>query len=406
MKAESTIARIKPHTTRTQQAYVGGWEVCAKMKVLTMKGKGAEILPEVRREFKRAQYYQFNKLAAEFAHHLMYFYFNLKGESRRGQKYHKLFVKYAELVHFENLASGVYSDISYRLNKTRNPSSELIQELEEACSYLQTLLVNESAQIWIYTYMLLNKLAYLKDDFNLVLRQSYEVIEYLETRGIERSSHFYKDMTPALIRQGEYDKAVYAIDKAIARINKGSLSWSAFLYYRLIIEFHRGDYQAAYDMHQTASKKKQINSAMLDTWRIVRGYLKFLLDQRAINGSSSFRVGRFLNSIEVFGSDKSGQNINIIILKILLRLNSNRDQIIDDREAVQKYAERYLEEGSRPRIFFQMLHQIVGGDFNREEVKRRVQKNVVALPIMKGYNAELEMVPYEKLWEMVLDQLD
>jgi len=214
------------------------------------------MIDEVRREFKRSVYYKFNKLAAEFSAYLMYYYFNLKGEQRRGDKYSRLSLHYSNLSHIENIAAGKFAAIVFKLNKSRRPSTELTTELENTCKVFKEYLQHDSAQIWIFTYMLLNKLAYIKQDTRLLISQCYEVINYLDERGIERTAHFWKDITPALILEGRYNEAEAAIGKAIIGINKGSLSWSVFVYYRTMIELHKGNYQAAYDIFQVAEKRR------------------------------------------------------------------------------------------------------------------------------------------------------
>ncbi len=405
MKPIPTITRIKPYSSRTQQAYSEGWKTCAEMNDLRIKGRGGEIIDEVRREFKRAVYYKFNKLAAEFSTYLMYYYYNLKGEKRRGNKYSRLSLHYSNLSHMENIAAGKFAAIVFKLNKSRNPDAELTNELTQICKEFRAYLKYDSAQIWIFSYMLFNKLAYIKKDTRLMISQCYEVINYLEERGIERTASFWKDITPALILEGRYDEAEDTIGKAISGINKGSLSWSVFVYYRTMIELHRGNYQRAYEIFQIAEKKRQINIAIKDTWNIVKAYMKFLVTAGKVDGIANFKVGKFFNNIEVFSSDKTGQNINIIILKIILRLDSDRGQIVDERETIQRYAEKYLEVGSRPRVFLQMLHQLAPADFNREKVEARVRKNVGELRRGLGWDPDMEMVPYEDLWELVLDGL-
>ncbi len=145
---------------------------------------------------------------------------------------------------------------------------------------------------------------------------------------------------------------------------------------------------------------------MSETWSVEKGYFKFLINCGKLEDTRKFKLGKFLNDIEVFTSDKYGQNTNVIILKIILRLNSDRDRIIEERQRVKLYAERYLESDSRSRLCFQMLNQIVLGNFRGTEVELRAAKYLDRMPEQDGYDGDLEIVPYEDLWGMVLENLD
>ncbi len=65
-----------------------------------------------------------------------------------------------------------------------------------------------------------------------------------------------------------------------------------------------------------------------------------------------------------------------------------------------------MERGGRLRLFFKMLHWLVPGNFQKQQVATRAKKYLDQLPKEKGYNPDLEIIPYEYLWEIILDQLD
>ena len=125
-----------------------------------------------------------------------------------------------------------------------------------------------------------------------------------------------------------------------------------------------------------------------------------------------FRLSRFLNEMEVFSKDKQGMNIAILIIEILLGIAQKKyDELIDRVEAMDKYRSRYLreEEVARANHFLRMLLQIPKNSFRREEAIAKAcddQRALEAIPIeMANQTFEIEIIPYEKLWEIALEIL-
>ena len=85
---------------------------------------------------------------------------------------------------------------------------------------------------------------------------------------------------------------------------------------------------------------------MMETWMIVKGYFKFLMQSDQLEDSTNFQISRFLNQVELFKEDKSGNNSNILILRVILNLHQNRDEIIDRQEATQRYASRHFKRAT------------------------------------------------------------
>ncbi|MEM1322604.1 MAG: hypothetical protein AAGG75_20230, partial [Bacteroidota bacterium] len=272
---------------------------------------------------------------------------------------------------------------------------------------LKPYLECESAPINMYIYTLLIHRAYLSHNYKDVIKCCKEIIGFLEVRGIERTSPFYSNLTPVLIIQKQFNEAQTVIQKALSQANKGSYSWSVYTYYRFVLELHRRDYKAAHALFQTAERKRHINKAMREQWLIVRGFVKFLMRVGRIEGSGHFKLGKFLNEVPVFTADKAGNNVNIIILQLLHNLGRNNDFLIDKKEAIIKYAERYLKSGSRARMLLRLLLKIPHYNFDKALILQKTEKLATQLKNsdLKVDNADIEIIPYDDLWELTLELL-
>nr|MBX2875750.1 hypothetical protein [Saprospiraceae bacterium] len=84
----------------------------------------------------------------------------------------------------------------------------------------------------------------------------------------------------------------------------------------------------------------------------------------------------------------------------------------DKMESLQAYTHRYLREDDtyRSNCFIKMLLCLPAASFHKKAVLRKADKywkKLQSKPIEQAnQSAELEIVPYEMLWEFVLEGLD
>jgi len=93
-------------------------------------------------------------------------------------------------------------------------------------------------------------------------------------------------------------------------------------------------------------------------------------------------------------------------------LTKRYDETIDRIEAVEKYTSRYLkkDDNFRSNCFIKMLLQVAVAGFHRAAVLRHSEKYVKMLksvPLDFANQAhDIELIPYEALWEMAVNSLD
>ena len=110
--------------------------------------------------------------------------------------------------------------------------------------------------------------------------------------------------------------------------------------------------------------------------------------------------------------DKSGQNIPVLIIQILIQIQQKKyDQLTDKIEAVEKYTTRYLRKDNnyRSNCFIKMLLQIPKQNFERARVEKHTKillEKLRSMPLERAKQAfEIEIIPYEDLWEMALESI-
>ena len=188
-------------------------------------------------------------------------------------------------------------------------------------------------------------------------------------------------------------------------------------YYLFIIYMRTSKYEEAREVlrEEMAPLLEKMKQPIYDeNFQIFNTYIQFL-EQRGILDASlkRFRIQRFLNDVPTYSKDKQGLNSSVLILQILFFLHQkNYSNIIDRVDALKQYSYRYLrkDETLRTNLFIKMLNSMVKADFNRIRTERYVeplweQLRSVSINISEQ-GIEVEILPFEQLWPMVLEMLE
>jgi len=127
----------------------------------------------------------------------------------------------------------------------------------------------------------------------------------------------------------------------------------------------------------------------------------------------NFRLNRFINDVPLYSKDKKGTNIAILVAQFIYLLAENKtDQIFERLEGLNQYCHRYLRNDHtyRSNCFIKMLLKIPTANFHPVRVRNHTQtywkKLQNASLTISEQSYEVEIIPYEDLWELVLEILD
>ena len=152
-----------------------------------------------------------------------------------------------------------------------------------------------------------------------------------------------------------------------------------------------------------------------ELWRIYEPYVYYLTMLGKIKSQikNKFKLAKFINEVPIFSKDKSGMNIAILVIKILIQLQEHKySRVLDEVEATEQYCYRHLrgEDTQRSYNFLKMLLQIPMGQFDRKMVEpkaARYLEKLRAIPLqLANQTHEIEIIPYEDLWDYALQSLE
>lgn len=392
-------ASIKPRN-KTQKLFDETSQLVDQAKRLARQGRGYEIATDIRRALRRIEPHDFNRLAADLSGFLQYHYFFFAHDRKRGELYHEKRKEYAHLAFVEEELIAEYARLVYKLRATSKPDKSLRKELEDAASKADSYKSYNNIPINIVAYSLLVLNADAQNNPNQCICYCREIIDFMMTRKVNRTLLFHYYLVPLMIEKGEYEEAEAQTQIGLNLTRAGSQDYARFRMYQIVNCFHAGKYQEGYRLFCEMSRVTE--KLIAEQYRILKGYIYFLMQTGHIDGKQNFRLGKMLNEIPIFDKDKAGYNLNVIILHYLYHLGRQNGRIIDSFEAVDRYRRRHLI--GRENIFIKMLQKISTYKFNPIAVENRVRDDVKELEKYRC-NVTVEIIPFKKLWEMIVKLL-
>ena len=201
-------------------------------------------------------------------------------------------------------------------------------------------------------------------------------------------------------------------------MQEGTFNWFKYRELYLQLSLHTNEYnKGSVVLMETIQNPKFefLPENVKEIWRIYEAFIHWLAAVGLVNlpaGASKFKLAKFINETSIFSKDKSGINIAIIVVKLLLMLQEKRySQILDEVEAVEQYCYRHLrgENEQRSNTFLKMLMTIPMSGFDPEVAAQRSERYLQKLrkiPLqLANQTHEIEVIPYETLWEIVITAL-
>ena len=200
------------------------------------------------------------------------------------------------------------------------------------------------------------------------------------------------------IQLRKYTKADQMIAEALTR-DANVINRQVLNFYLFISKLNQFDFPAAKKIYsENQSEVEGMPEKIIENWRIAWAYYAFM-------ASEPVKVGKLMNELPIYSKDKEGTNFAILVAQVANYLKEgNRGVVIDRMDSLSRYKRRYLKNDPRGSAFVTLLSCLVKGSFDLEKVEALSQP---ALQCLKSESAisEIEMVPYEVLWEKVLAML-
>jgi hypothetical protein len=334
--------------------------------------------------------------------------------------------KYEEAIndyYIECKSDLYYQAINNQFGKTQSVNkTKMLEEIE---NYVNELKLNEnkvrSQKFHTNFYGLQMVYHHIQNDYESVVTICDTMAAYLKTlpfKSIGPMKTTLKRKATHLIMLGRYDEASSTIYEVLPMEKEGSAYWVNCQYLFLLIYIYKKEYVPADIYMQGLLENKTyklVKSAFKPLIALLNVYLYLfklmnVLPNNIPNDKSE--VKKYMKEHINYTKDKSGMNIPVIIAQLFEAIILKNDaEVLDRIEALKKYSSRYItkKNGIRSNCFMNMLIEVVKHNYHLVAIERHCRKyytKLVANPKISAEEAaEIELIPYEDLWAILMDFL-
>ena len=418
-RAEFTDIRKAVH--RVSRDYV-------LVNILKERKKSIVFFSLAKRAYVKARKYELTDYALLLARSLHVHYCMISPSLVKKNKIEKEMDQLSITLAAELKAEKYYNIVSYiYITKRANFSkAELAQirafsiELHKIQRTVKSYLFNFNAYNITSSYYILSR------QYKKSVICSNEALLFFENKPFDTSPvkfSFRNNLILSAIGQKKYQLAEIHNSKNFEVIIEASFNWYTQCAYRFIILSAQKRYEDLYSLllqviHSKNYKKLPIQHQY---WNVIEAYIHFLIRMDKINPLKDnsgkklkpFSLSRFLNDVPAFTKDKRGMNISILIIQFLfLLLDEKYSKLIDRLDALKMYSYRYLKnnETYRSNLFIKMLLKLAVANFHPIAVERHTRSLYAKLqssnPNANFLSNEIEVIPYENLWQVVMELLE
>jgi len=414
----------RPSYNDRKRAYYECYKDWAAAKVLLSRNARITGMELCRKILKQAKRFEFTELTLDIYRMLRLHYGTIEGDIKKFEKYNEQFKHYEALWQQENLAEELYTNLIIRYINAKANTEDITKKAREALQQIEPALAKYSAYKLQLCGLLIRLLIHsTTNDQEQTLKICHDSIKLFKAKKYNADVPLqacYHQLLISCIQLRKFEQGQEAATACLQLASEGSFNWFKYQELFFLLSMHTGEYQNAYRtwQHITNHKKYRfLSENNQEIWRIYGAFVHYLVELGHVTSKLTdeferFRIQKFVNDTPIYSKDKSGMNIPIIVVQIIFMIAYRKyDDAIDRIEAIEKYCYRHLTDGAtlRSNYFIKMLLQIPAASFQKDEAIARAQKYLEKLrsnPIdMANYAHEIEIIPYEDLWQLVLESL-
>jgi hypothetical protein len=409
-----------------QKAYYNCYKNLAATKFLIGLGARKASVKLSEKTLKIALKFELYDIAINLLKDLRTYYGTLLGDQKKLKKYNKIFKRLKEDRDYEEQAREMYDNLASHFvhSKTIKPLQKKMAKM-----YAQELepLLEKSTyrQFRFFAHTILVLRYQIENDHEGTIKACNQALHFFQNQPYQsktQSFNFLFKRLNSYTQIKEYEAADLDAKHCLTLVNEGSVNWFIVSQFYILLLFHSGKIQEGFEFYRKVrsirNKKKSRLEIGKEFWNLIEAFIDYFIQIGKIEIPINKRKPRFdsksfIKSVPTFSKDKRGMNIMILVLQILFLLNEKEeDEVIERMETLRNYTSRYLRKGNdfRSNCFIKMFLKIPESNYNRIALERNTKdlfKKLKAQPLEVAEKPiEMEIIPFEMLWEMVLESLD
>lgn len=414
-----------PSAPNYERAYFSCHKEWTLIKILLENNAEQTAHSMARQMLTTALKYKFSDIIVNCARILRAFAASEENE-KDFDEYNTLLQEYTEVLNAEIQSEELYQQV---LMRYRKPLEELASSMEEIETYANRLVslsdMYNSPVIFYNVYMVWIMRFEIGQEFESMLEVCQQAEAHLQKATTyqhkDRSVHFYIKRMSAYLHLRNYRQGKENAEKCLKLIKEHNGDWFIFMEYYALLVFHTENYIQASAILQKAqndSEFKKLESIEREKWNIFDAYMNYLIEVPfknhpvlASQKDRSFKVNRFVNIPAKYPRKYRNFNVLLLILQTLFLIDKKSLTLANERiDQLRNLTSKRQknEQFFRARQFVKLLQQLSRVEFQIEDVRNteKYYNRLLETPFLyRGLHSELEVIPYETLWDMLVEQL-
>jgi hypothetical protein len=325
---------------------------------------------------------------------------------------------YRKLAASEHEAEDLFYTAKLEQNKSVFAKRRFLPKLNKSLERLKQLWESTySANIFEYYYILNITKQELYGNFEEILNITTTSEKLLQKGKINKKRfderyNIYVSVY-AYLRVKNYKVGLAFAEANMHAFNRSTNNWFAYMENYMLLAMHAGKYDLAVKILDDVTGNsffKKIRPNAQERWMLYSSYLHFVNPTKNLSRQSSYK--KLISSIPEYSKDKQGFNVAILILQFLYHVQAKDQDVLGYLiEGLKKYAGRHLRENfsKRSLYFFKLLMIVINANLDYQESMKKGKAYYERLqdtPVPGDAFAEIEIIPYEQLWALILKILE
>lgn len=415
----------QPSASSYERAYFTANKEWAQIRILLQYDARFSAAQMARRLLTVALKYEFadvvvncTRILRELAAH--------ESNAKDFEEYDGLLRKFAAIFQAELDAEAHCQRIRLDYFRPDYRAPEYQQLIQQSCNALVALSEQHQSPIIFFNMFMAWALRFeLEHSFVSVIEVCERAEDYYKKnsrffQASKQNAILFRKMS-ALLHLKDFSKGKTTAERAFKTLEAGSDLWFDFLERYFLLAMHSGHYIQALAIHREAvehARFKKLPLEVRERWNIFEAWLGYIVEVYGqeqpvlvAQQRKQFRVRRFLEDPVLYPRHQRMFTIQKVIVQMLFFLERNQhNQAATCVDRLRSYARRQLKKDEYVRVvsFIRLLQQLARADFEPRRVNgaekylARLKENPF---FYRGLDYELEVIPYDQLWEMLLERL-
>ncbi len=317
----------------------------------------------------------------------------------------------------EEAAAEHYYFIKMMIVKSVNSRKKNLDSAAKSIKYLEKIWT-ETKTYNVFQYLLNLMLLHkeLVGDFNGII----PVLQEVQTGKFRKvslnknrldESQIVKSMAFAYFRAKQFEQGLDYIRDNKDIFDPSSGEWFNYYEVYFLTAVYNRNYPVAFEIIDNVFESKFFDKQaeeQKDKWKLYNAYIHLMHD-----GSNYLKnnYANILKDIPEYDKEKEGFNFAILILQFMYYVDQREiEKLTQIRDEMKMYMANHFKENFsyRSRTIYKLLNIVVENDLDFKNVQlksRYLIKKLAENQIVGNAYVELEIVPYEHLWEMIFNKL-